>query len=100
MFTVSILIILIGIGMVAGNKILRKSAEVQINAELKMIQVAINIYKTDHKVYPDKDDIVNEVRDLKVIPTNNGQFIDPYDEEYKYLIDGNGFMKVYSESQD
>lgn len=99
MFVVSILIILISIGIVAGGKVMRASVNTQINAELKMIQTAIDIYKTDHKAYPDKDNIVNEVMRLKAVPNNGIQFIDPYDEEYKYLID-NGFMKVYSESQD
>lgn len=100
LFTVTILIILIGIGLAAGSKIMRKSADTQINAELKMIQAAINVYKIDNKVYPDKDNIVNEVMKLSSIKTTGNQFIDPYGEEYKYLIDENGFMKVYSESQD
>lgn len=100
MFVVTILVILIGIGMVAGSKIMRKSADTQINSELKMIQSAIEVYKVKNQVYPDKDNIVNEVMDLKVITINGSQFIDPYDEEYKYLIDVNGFMKVYSQSQD
>lgn len=100
LFVVTILVILIGIGMVAGNKVMRASANTQINAELKMIQSAIDIYKSENKVYPDKDNIVNEIRKLKVIPTKGSQFIDPYDEEYKYLIEKNGLMKVYSESQD
>lgn len=99
MFVVSILIILISIGLVAGGKVMRASTNTQINAELKMIQTAIDIYKTDHRVYPDKDNIVNEVMRLKAVPNNGAQFVDPYDEEYKYLMD-NGFMKVYSESQD
>jgi len=100
MFVVGILVILIGIGWVAGAKILRKSADTQINAELKMIQTAIDIYKTDKGFYPSEDNIVNQVKDLKVIPTNNGQFYDPYDEQYKYIIDQNGFFKVYSQSQN
>ena len=51
-FTVTILIILIGIGMATGSKIMRKSAEVQINAELKMIQAAVQAYKTRWGDYP------------------------------------------------
>ena len=46
MFTVTILIILIGIGMATGSKIMRKSADTQINAELKMIQVVQRIDRT------------------------------------------------------
>ena len=100
MFVVTILIILIGIGLTAGSRVMRASANTQINAELKMIQAAINIYKSDKGVYPDQDNIVNEVRKLKVISIRGVQFIDPYDKEYKYLIDENGFLKVYSPSQD
>lgn len=100
MFVVTILIILIGMGITAGSKVMRSAASTQINAELKMIQSAIDIYKSDKGVYPDQDNIVNEVRNLKVISITGAQFVDPYDEEYKYLIDVNGFMKVYSQNQD
>lgn len=100
MFVVTILVILIGIGLTAASRVMRASANTQINAELKMIQSAIDVYKSNKGVYPDKDNIVNEIRDLKVISITGAQFIDPYDEEYKYLIDDNDFMKVYSQSQD
>lgn len=100
LFVITILVIIIGISWVSGAKILRKSANTQINAELKMIQSAIDLYKTDKGFYPSKNNIVNQIRDLKVIKISDGQFIDPYDEPYKYITNEDGFFKVYSQSQN
>lgn len=52
MFVVGILIILIGISMMASNKIIRKSAESQTKAEIKMIKSAIDAYKIRWGAYP------------------------------------------------
>ncbi len=45
MFVVMILVILIGIGFVAGTKVLRKQAESKTRAEITMITSAVNQYK-------------------------------------------------------
>lgn len=54
MFVVGILVILIGIGGVAGNKILRKTAETKCKAEIKMLCAAVNQYKTRWGQYPEQ----------------------------------------------
>ncbi len=46
MFVVGILVILIGISWVAGNKVLRKQAESHTRAELKLLHEAVKQYQT------------------------------------------------------
>lgn len=52
LFVVTILIILIGIGMVSAGKLIRSSADTQIKAEIKMIQSAVEAYKVRWGDYP------------------------------------------------
>jgi Tfp pilus assembly protein PilE len=56
MFVVGILVILIGISWVAGNKILRKSAENQTKAEVTMIHKACEAYNVRFDGLPSTSD--------------------------------------------
>ena len=78
MFTIAILIILIGIGAAAMNKVFRRSVDVQTSAEIKMIQSAMSIYKTRYSSYPPMTDpeiitCADYLRKVKV-QKNNGQY--------------------------
>ena len=52
MFVVGILVILIGIGGIAGSKAIRKQMEVQTKAEITMLKAAVRQYKTRWGEYP------------------------------------------------
>ena len=52
LFAIAILVILIGISMIAGNKILRKTAEAQTKAEIKLLSSAIESYRSRWGQYP------------------------------------------------
>tara|TARA_R100000808_G_C2108921_1_gene123652 strand:+ start:49 stop:420 length:372 start_codon:yes stop_codon:yes gene_type:complete len=98
MFCVGILIILIGIGWINGAKVLRKSADTQIKAEIKQISALIRVYYDDHKVFPVKDDkILAEYLDYKMLNVQDGYFVDPYDEPYEMTVTGQAY-KIRSSS--
>jgi len=104
MFVVGILVILIGIGGSAANKALRKQADMQIKAELKMIQSALAIYKNRYEFYPPMTDTeiitCSELLRQIEVESDSGRYYDAYEEPYKYTIEPTGQMKVYSTNQD
>jgi type II secretory pathway pseudopilin PulG len=100
MFCVGILVVLISIGMYCGSKIMRKSAETQMKAEIKMIHTAIRAYKGDNEQYPISDDpkiitFADSLIDLNVIKQNDGMYIDAYGNPYEYIMEDDQ-MKVFS----
>lgn len=104
MFTIAILVILIGVGAAAANKVVRKQANIQIKAELKMIQSALTIYKNRYSFYPPMTDpeIITCSEYLRHIEVESdlGRYMDAYEEAYKYTIEPTGLIKVYSSNQD
>ena len=104
MFVVGILVILIGIGGSAANKVLRKQADIQIKAEIKLIQSALAIYKNRYDFYPPMTDteIITCSEYLRQIEveSDSGRYLDAYEEPYKYTIEPSGLIKVYSSNQD
>ena len=85
MFCVGILVILIGIGWVNGAKVLKKSADTQIKAEIKQIEALVRDYYDDHKVIPVKDKKINaKYLDYKMLTVQDGYFVDPYDDHYEF----------------
>ena len=104
MFTITILVILIGIGASAANSVMRKSANTQIKAEIKMLESALAIYKTRYDFYPPMTDTEiitcsEYLRDVDV-DSRTGRYYDAYEEAYKYIIEPNGQIKVFSTNQD
>lgn len=101
MFTVGILVILISIGLVAGSKVMRSSADKQIKSEIKMIESALNLYKVEWKEYPplNSSNVLDCAELLKDLPMKKDtKYYDPYEEPYRYQINDKGFIKVYSDN--
>ena len=101
MFTVGILVILISIGLVAGSKVMRSSADKQIKSEIEMIESALKLYKVEWKEYPPLNssnvlDCAEFLRDLPI--KKDSVYYDPYEEPYKYQINDKGFIEVYSDN--
>jgi type II secretory pathway pseudopilin PulG len=101
MFVVGIFVILISISMVAGSKVLRDSVNKQMKSELKMIESALKVYKTQWGEYPplndpDKLDCAEYLKDLPI--HKDIYYYDPYEEPYEYRINDNGKIEVYSDN--
>ena len=83
LFVVSILIILIGIGLTAGNKVLRKQASIQRSAEIALIETAIRQYKSRYDSLPftSSGDIVFawHLSSIRPIDNNSDGVIDKND---------------------
>lgn len=108
MFVVTILVILISIGFVAGTKTLRKQAYMKTKAEIKMIESACRQYKDRYGNFPDITgsevevdflnhlakipDIASFTGDRKMfidckkhaINTEGNKILDPYEQVYMY----------------
>jgi len=119
MFVVAILVILIGIGFVAGTKTLRKQAEIKTKAEIKMLVSACHQYKDRYGAFPDitgniiEFNFCEHLSKIPVTPGFSGDrrfFIDfkahninlenwiaqdPYEQPYKYQYKDN-IIKVWS----
>lgn len=103
MMVIGILVILIGIGMSAANNAMRASAQAQIRSEIHMIESACRAYKTDYEVFPISTDpdiitFAEMIMDIEV-ESENGRFIDPFGDQYRYTDEGHKII-IYSSNQD
>ena len=122
LFTIAILVIIIGIGLSAGTKVLRKQVEAQRNAEIVMISSAIEQYKLRWNSYPftasgeidfakqlspisskvdmngdgSVDDKDWEMRPLWLEQLNHDwtHIFDPYEEKYQIEVNVDGTYEV------
>lgn len=73
LFSIVILIALIGISWVAGNKVLKSQNKTKIKAEVAMIEAAIHKYKDRYNEYPfTETQIINFAEKLSSVPSNAG----------------------------
>lgn len=69
LFTIMILIILLSISWVAGNKVLRHQLKAKANAEMVMLKSAIERYNVRWGAYPfDGDQVINFAEQLSDYP--------------------------------
>lgn len=123
MFVVAILVILIGIGFVAGTKTLRSQAKTKTKAEIKILETACHQYMDRYSNFPDisgKEIEFNFCEYLAKIPpiaeyTGDRYFFidfkrdninlknwtaqDPYEQPYMYKY-VNGIIKIWSVGLD
>ena len=114
MFVISVLIILIGIGLSAGTKVLRAQVAAQRKAEVVVIRAAIESFKLRYGHLPDEatgdidwayklsdyewdhdynndgningDDYKHKMRIMNLVELNHDYYsiLDPYEEKYQY----------------
>lgn len=122
LFVIAILVIIMGIGLASGTKVLRKQTEAQRNAEIIMIKSAIEQYKLRWGIYPftssgeidfakqlspisskvdmngdgSVDDKDWEMRPLWLEQLNHDwtYILDPYEERYQIEVLGNGRYEI------
>ena len=121
LFTISILVILIGIGLTSGTKVLRAQIEAQRKAEIVVIRTAIEQYRLRFGEYPmkesgdidfadllsnyikhydydghdeiDQDDYKHPTRvmNLSNLEHDYKYIYDPYEEKYRVELNEGGF---------
>jgi Tfp pilus assembly protein PilE len=87
MFAVGILVILIGIAWANASKVLTKSTEAQIKAEIRQIDALLSLYVVNKGFLPVKDNkIIAEGLKTESIAIESGYLKDPLDRFYKITV--------------
>lgn len=77
-----IIITLVSIGVSAYGKVTQKTNATQIKAEIKMLQSAVQLYKSTYSVFPTLTTDNPYLNKINNITLSGKDFIDPYGDPY------------------
>jgi Tfp pilus assembly protein PilE len=77
-----IIIALVSIGVSAYGKVTQKTNATQIKAEIKMLQSAVQMYKSTYRIFPALSTDNPYLNKINNITIKGQEFIDPYGKAY------------------